>query len=152
MSNEKELYELLISSGAYCCRRPQGMELQAQWILRQCQDELRRMDRNEKFGRRELLFVQKANLNIGMETNAFLYRQEQEKSDLSCLGCCFNTELSKQITKKGQVVGRTGAGIWACFSPSTEPYASCKKNHVIFTKGDVGQPHNHITANAQQRH
>lgn len=69
-----------------------------------------------------------------MEIMAALYRQEPEKSDLSCLGCCFNKELAKLITKKGQIVGSTGSGLWACYSPSVEPYSSCKKNHIIFVK------------------
>lgn len=68
------------------------------------------------------------------ETTAALHRQEPEKSDLSRLGCCFNKELAKLITKKGQVVGSTGSNLWACYSPSVEPYSSCKKNHIIFVK------------------
>lgn len=69
-----------------------------------------------------------------MEAKTFPYIQEPEKSDLSCSGCCFNRELSKLIVKKGQTLGSTGSGQWACYSPPEEPFASCKKNHIIFVK------------------
>lgn len=38
------------------------------------------------------------------------YDEVQEKSDLSCEGCCFNKEIKKPKVKKGVVVGYVSTG------------------------------------------
>lgn len=64
------------------------------------------------------------------------YEQIPEASDLSCEGCFFNRELFAPVyVKSGRTLiqkGSVSKHKWACFSPSTEPFSSCKERHVIF--------------------
>lgn len=66
------------------------------------------------------------------------YDEVQEKSDLSCEGCCFNKEIKKPKMKKGVVIGYVSTGQSGCYAPSYEPFKGCKDRHVIFkvTKED----------------
>ena len=66
------------------------------------------------------------------------YDEIQEKSYLSCEGCCFNKEIKKPKANKGVVVEYVSTGQSGCYAPFYEPFTGFKKRHVIFkvTKED----------------